>query len=628
MGRVKMGREAGGRKGGLKKLPRVLGYLVRYWQFKVALLLVISATILEVFTPALIGGIIDTVKAVVAGGDPGGITGFGGMINRALTPAFEWVSEKLGLSLNISMLIFLSLALIMISALVGAVRYLQRYILAYVSQRAAFEIRSDLYSSLLEQSFSFYDEQRTGQLMARATSDVDQLERFFGFGLTQLVSSILLFSMVLYTIINMSPQLTLVSMIVLPLIMFTTLRFAGRIGPIWLRIRNQFGDISSAVQENLMGVRVVRGFAMEGYEEEKFMRLCDEYFETNMEGARLRSFYMPLASMLTSMGVALIIWYGGLQVISGALSLGTLIAFYFYLIRLAGPVRMFGFMVATFQRGMAAAERIFEIIDKPSEVAEREGAIELTDVKGHIVFEDVGFSYDGRNMVLKGINLDVKPGMKVAILGATGSGKSSIINLIPRFYDVTEGRITIDGYDVRDVTIRSLRKHIGVVRQDPFIFSTTIRENIALGVENPRFEDIVEAARRAQMHDFISSLPEGYDTRVGERGVTLSGGQKQRIAIARALLKNPKILILDDSTSSVDVWTEYEIQRALKELMENRTTFIITQRISTIRDADYIVVLGRGKIVEEGTYEQLMSKKGIYYRLYKTQVSHEDLEED
>lgn len=618
--------KAGGK--GLGNLPRVLGYLVGYWQFKAALLLIVSAALLEIFTPALIGGIIDTVKAVMAGEDPERITGLGGLINRALTPVFEWTSRHLSLNLNMSMLIVLSLSLILISALIGAVRYLQRYILAYVSQRAAFEIRSDLYSSLLEQSFSFYDEQRTGQLMARATSDVDQLERFFSFGLTQLVSSILLFSLVLYTIITMSPQLTVVSMMVLPLIMFTTLRFARKIGPIWLRIRNQFGDISSAVQENLMGVKVVRGFAMEGYEEERFRKLCDGYFETNMEGTRLRSFYMPLASMLTSMGVALIIWYGGLQVMSGTLSLGTLIAFYFYLMRLAGPVRMFGFMVATFQRGMAAAERIFEIIDKPSSVSDREGAIELKDVEGHIVFEDVGFSYDGRNMVLKGINLDVKPGMKVAILGATGSGKSSIINLIPRFYDVTEGRITIDGYDIRDVTIKSLRRHIGIVRQDPFIFSTTIRENIALGVENPRFEDIVEAAKRAQIHDFISSLPEGYDTRVGERGVTLSGGQKQRIAIARAILKNPKILILDDSTSSVDMWTEYEIQKALKNLMENRTTFIITQRISTIRDADYIVVLDRGKIVEEGTHEQLMLKKGIYYRLYKTQVANEDLEED
>jgi ABC-type multidrug transport system fused ATPase/permease subunit len=617
-----------GRGGGLRNLPRVLGYLVRYWQFKVALLLVVSATLLDIFAPALVGGIIDTVRAVVAGESPEGIAGLGGMINRAFNPAFQWLSNTLSIPLNLSTLIVLCLTLILVSALIGAVRYLQRYILAYVSQRAAFEIRSDLYSALLEQSFSFYDEQRTGQLMARATSDVDQLERFFGFGLTQLVSSILLFSLVLYTIISLNPQLTMVSMAVLPLIMLTTLRFARRMGPIWLRIRNQFGDISSAVQENLMGVRVVRGFAMESYEEEKFTKLSDEYFETNMEGTRLRAFYMPFASMLTSMGVALIIWYGGLQVMSGALTLGGLVAFYFYLMRLAGPVRMFGFMVATFQRGMAAAERIFEIMDRPSSVSDREGAIELKDVKGYIAFENVGFSYDGRNMVLKGINLEVKPGMKVAILGATGSGKSSIINLIPRFYDVTEGRITIDGIDIRDVTLKSLRKHIGIVRQDPFIFSATIRENIALGVENPKLEEIVEVAKRAQIHDFISSLPQGYDTRVGERGVTLSGGQKQRIAIARAILKNPKILILDDSTSSVDMWTEYEIQRALKDLMENRTTFIITQRISTIRDADYIVVLEKGEIAEEGTHEQLMSKRGIYYRLYKTQIAHEDMEED
>jgi ATP-binding cassette subfamily B protein len=330
---------------------------------------------------------------------------------------------------------------------------------------------------------------------------------------------------------------------------------------------------------------------------------------------------MPLARLITSVGVVFIIWYGGNQVIIENLTLGSLIAFYFYIARLSGPIRMIGFITARVQRATAASERIFEIMDTKADVSDKDDAIKLKKIEGHVAFTNVWFSYDRDNMVLKNINLKVKPGKTIAILGATGSGKSSIINLIPRFYDVNEGSITIDGYNIRDVTIKSLRRHVGIVRQDPFLFSSTIIKNIAFGVDNAKLEEVEAVAKSVKIHEFISSLPEGYNTKVGERGVTLSGGQKQRIAIARALLKNPKILILDDSTSSVDTQTEYEIQKALEKLFENRTTFIITQRLSSVRNADYIVILERGKIIEEGTHNQLLVKKGSYYRLYQTQLA-------
>jgi ATP-binding cassette subfamily B protein len=300
---------------------------------------------------------------------------------------------------------------------------------------------------------------------------------------------------------------------------------------------------------------------------------------------------------------------------------GSLVAFYFYLARLMRPVRMIGFMTSMIVRALAAGNRVFDIIDAEVEVHDKEDAAEVSELQGRITLEDVWFSYDGTNMVLKDIDLDVKPGQTVAILGATGSGKSSIINLIPRFYDVSKGSIKLDGTDLRDLKIKSLRGTIGIVRQEPFIFSTTLRENIAYGVQNASLSDIREAAKRAKIDEFIDSLPEGYDTKVGERGVTLSGGQKQRVAIARALLKNPKILIMDDSTSSVDTQTEYEIQQALDELLEDRTTFIITQRLSSIKKADYIIVLEDGEISEEGTHNQLITNDGIYRKLYETQIS-------
>lgn len=605
----------------VRSIKRLLGYITPYWQLKVTIGLIILSTMLETISPSIIGGIIDLVSSVTSSGIIPRGEGLEAFIYDVFTPIAYTVSAAFRVDIAFALLGVLSIAIVLVASLIGALNYLQRYLLAYVSQKGSFEIRNDLYNSLLEQSFSFYDRERTGQLMARVTGDVDEIQRFFGFGLNQVVSSTLLFTLVFASMFSIDVKLTLVSLIFLPLILYTTFRFASKMGAIIAKVRNQFGVLTSGVQENLMGVRVVRGFAREQYEEEKFREECEKYFSINMEGTKKRAFYLPLATFISSLGVIFIIFYGGGQVINRALTIGSLIAFYFYVARLTGPVRMIGFITAMFQRATAAADRIFGVMDAKQDIEDREDALELESIEGRIVFRDVWFSYDGKNMVLKNVNLEAKPGDTIAILGATGSGKSSIINLIPRFYDATRGSITIDGIDIRNIRVKSLRRHIGIVRQDPFIFSKTIKENIAYGIENAQQEDIEAAAKKAQIHDFIASLPKGYDTMVGERGVTLSGGQKQRIAIARALLKNPKILILDDSTSSVDVETEYEIQSALEELFVNRTTFIITQRLSSIRKAGYIVVLDKGEIVEEGTQEELLAKRGIYYTLYQTQIA-------
>jgi len=600
---------------------RLFGYIAPYWELKLVTVIIILTTFISILSPAIIGNIIDSIGYVAAGEPIPEVAGIEALANRILIPFVEIVEKSRGLSYEKSLLIVFSSSLVLIAALEGLLSYIQRYTLEIVSQRAGFEMRDNLYNSLLEQSFSFYDQQRTGQLMARATGDVNMLERFFNMGFRLAFSNLLLLLLVIYSMISISVSLTIVSSLFLPFLLVTTIKFSQRIRPMWQEVREQYGDITSVVQENLSGLRVVRGFNREEYEKEKFSIELVKYFDVNVEMAKLRAIFRPLTSLISGIGLVIIIMYGGTLIIEEALTVGSLVAFYFYLARLLGPVRMLGFMTGMWVRAQAASERVFEIIDAEIDVNDRPDAMDFKSVEGRISFEDVWFSYDGENMVLKDIDLDVDPGQTVAILGATGSGKSSIINLIPRFYDVDRGCIKIDGEDIRNITIKSLRNHIGIVRQDPFIFSITLRENIAYGVENASIEKVREAAQQAKIHEFIESLPEGYDTKVGERGVTLSGGQKQRVAIARALLKNPKILILDDSTSSVDTQTEYEIQQALDELLENRTTFIITQRLSSIKKADYIIVLEDGEIREEGTHEELMKEAGIYRNLYETQIS-------
>ena len=605
----------------LKTFTRLFGYISRYWELKAILILILFTTASTAISPAIVGNIIDLIKAVAEGNPVAPGEGVGKLAYQLFVPFAEWLSAAREMSAGRASLFVFSFALIVLALLEGGFSYLQRYLLTIISQRAGFDMRDDMYNSLLEQSFSFYDQQRTGQLMARATGDINMLGRFFNMAFRMAISNTLILITVLYSMSSLSWELTFIALVTLPFLLYTTSTFGKKVRPMWQEVREQNGVLTSVLQENLSGLRVVRGFSREEYEEEKFGAEVQKFFDINVKMARFRAFFMPLASLISSVGIVIIIWVGGRQVIAGTLTLGTVLAFYFYMSRLMGPVRMLGFMTSMFVRAQAAADRVFEIVDAEIDVHDKEDAVELTSVEGHLVFEDVWFSYDDKNMVLKNIDLDLKPGQTVAILGATGSGKSSIINLIPRFYDVSKGNIKFDDLDIRDITIKNLRSHIGIVRQDPYIFSTTLRENIAYGVELATTRSIEEAAKQAKIHEFIRSLPEGYDTKVGERGVTLSGGQKQRVAIARALLKNPKILILDDSTSSVDTQTEYEIQHALDQLLENRTTFIITQRLSSIKKADYIIVLEDGVIAEEGSHDHLLELDGIYRKLYDTQIT-------
>ena len=523
------------------------------------------------------------------------------------------------------LLMVLSLSIVGITALKGIFSFVQSYLMAYVSQKVIYDLRNAMYSHLQRLSFSFYDTAQTGQLMSRVTSDVDALHRFLGFGVVRLTSSGLIFLGILTVCLYLNWKLALVALSSSPLLISTVLRFGRKVRPVFYTIRQQFAELTAVLQENVTGVRVVKTFARETYETEKFSAKATQLFQKRLEAAKLWAYYFPYMNFLSSLGTTLILWYGGYQVIQGTLTLGELVAFNTYLLMLIMPIQMFGFVVYMLQNAIASGERIFEIMDTQSDVQEAPDAVPLSEIEGHVCFEGVSFQYPGGQVALKDVDLDVRSGQIVALLGATGSGKSTIIHLIPRFYDPTSGRITVDGVDIRKVTLASLRRQIGIVLQETFLFSASIRENIAYGRTDASMTEIKEVARAARIHDFVVGLPEQYETQIGERGITLSGGQRQRVAIARALLMDPRILILDDATSSVDTETEHLIQEALSELMRGRTTFVIAQRMSTVKRADEIVVLKDGEIVERGTHEELMAQGGLYGEIYNTQLRDEPI---
>jgi ABC-type multidrug transport system fused ATPase/permease subunit len=521
-------------------------------------------------------------------------------------------------------LMWLAMAVVVAGALRGLSAFGNSYLTEVVSQKTAYDIRNALYNKLQRLSFAFHDQAQTGELMSRGTADVEAIRMFFGRGLLGLLQIIILFVAISFLLVRLNPFLALVTMGFLAAVGWRAVVVARLLRPIWLRIQQLFAHLGTILEENLTGVRTVRSFAREHEESRKFSAQAELLYEQHMMATRKRAFNISLMVFLVTIPVALILWYGGRQVIAGNLTLGGLTQFVFYLTMMAMPVRRLGFITNIFTRTISAGQRILEILDTESAVKEKPNAIELDGVKAGAAFENVSFRYDSAAPVLNNVSFSVQPGELVALVGSLGSGKSTIAHLIPRFYDVTDGRITIDGIDIRDVTLDSLRRNVGIVQQDTFLFSATIRDNIAYGAVNASMDQIVSAAKAAQLHDFIVSLPDGYETWVGERGVTLSGGQKQRLSIARTLLINPRILIMDDSTSSVDAGTEHLIRLALNELIKGRTTFIITHRLPIIRNADLILVLEDGQVVERGKHDQLMARDGLYRHIYESQLSVAD----
>lgn len=518
--------------------------------------------------------------------------------------------------------------LLVVSLVQGAMDFLRLYLTALVGQKIVFRIRNDLFTHLNRLSFSFFDRARTGDLMSRVTSDTDVLSMFFGrAGIIVLTNALFLLG-VMVVLFSWNWILGLVYAAMLPVMVLAIRIYAKRVRPAMGKMRRTLGQLGSTLQGTLAGIMVAKVFGREGFEEKRFDRSSSRNLKAGIDTTRIQSLWMPFMNVFIGIGTGIILWVGGYGVIRGNISLGTLIAFTTYVGMLLRPVRQTGMMMNVVMRSMAASERIFEVLDTTPEIADAPGALPLPLIKGKVRFKDVSFSYDGENQVLKNVSLQALPGELVAVVGPSGAGKSTLVHLIPRFYDAGEGSITLDGNDIRKATLESLRNNVGIALQSVFLFDTTVRENIAYGSPGVSEREIEKAANTAQIHKFIHSLPMGYGTPVGERGVRLSGGQRQRIALARVLLQDPKVLILDEPTSSVDTATERKLRDAFETARKGRTTFVIAHRLGTVMHADRIVVLKDGEIEELGlpekgktAHEVLMKAGGLYSTLYSLQFT-------
>ena len=515
-------------------------------------------------------------------------------------------------------------AVLVVSTLRGLFAYWQGYLSQSLSVVVAYDLRQRVYDHLQRLSFSYHDESETGQLMSRLTADIEGVRNAIPLGFLRAIVALLTFGGVSAILAIIDWQLALVTMLCVPVLVILASQVARRLRPLWAATQRETGALGTVMQESLAGRRVVMSFVREDFEIGKYETKNREVRDLTLAAMRLSAWNQPLMILALNIVTVLVLWVGGAAVINAKINLGDLVAVTQYVLLLATPVRSFGFMITWLMRSVASGERLFEVLDAEPVIVDKPGAVSLGSATGAVQFEDVSFAYANGPEVLHDITIDAQPGQVIALLGATGSGKSSILQLLPRFYDVTAGRVLVDGRDVRDVQQESLRRTIGFVLQDVFLFNATIRENIAFGLPDADDGQIIAAAKVARLHDFICSLQDGYDTWVGERGVTLSGGQKQRVAIARTILLDPSILVLDDSTSSVDMETEYLIQEALEALMQNRTTFVVASRLRTIKSADQIVVLDQGRIIERGTHETLLAAGGAYRRLYDAQLRDQE----
>lgn len=526
---------------------------------------------------------------------------------------------------EVSYLIKATLVLLGIGVLNAMFTYVQRLLSEWIAAHIGYDLRNRLYDHIQHLSFSYHDHAQTGQLISRTIEDVRAVERFTGSSVIELTQvSLLLVGVTVLLFITNTRLASIALLPMIPLILLTT-DFGRRVSDYFLDVDNALGDLSARLQENVSGAQVVRAFAREHYEIHRFGQANRKLYKARIKAIAEWSKIMPSSQFLVTAGTLLILWFGGQMVLGGSMTIGELVAFNSYLLLLSTPAQQLAWLVNAAGEATAGAQRAFSVLDTPLEIESSTDKPILPALSGQVEFRQVSFQYLGEKATaLQDISMTVKPNQIVALIGTTGSGKTSLVNLIPRFYDVTQGAVLVDGYDVRQVNLVSLRKQIGIVLQTSLLFSTTIRENIAYGFPEASLDEIIAAAKAAQAHEFIQELPDGYDTVVGERGITLSGGQRQRVAIARALLLNPRILILDDSTSSVDTQTELQIQRALVNLMQGRTTFVIAHRVSTVHRADVILVMDDGRIIEKGTHSELLIQGGLYREIYELQLSDQE----
>ena len=572
----------------MKYLIRMRVFLKPYlWQILATLLVLFLLTVLNLMVPRIIRSVIDN-----------------GLARGQTKYLIQSATLLLGLGLGTAVL-----------------NLCNRYLSEWIAARVGYDLRNRMYDHIQYLPFTYHDHAQSGQLISRCIEDVRAIERFAGGSVADLVRFVLLTVGILYIMLTDNQQLAIIALLpMIPLIVMTS-SFGTKIGKLFFDVDNAVGEVSNRLQENVVGVQVVRAFARENYEIRRFDTANKEVFRTWVYVIDEWSKIMPTTGWLTSISIILILWFGGQMVMNGTLTVGEIVAFNAYILMLAEPAQQLTGLVNAGGEAAAGAQRVLEVLDTPPAIQSPDDAVNVKDLRGEVEFRDVGLKYqDEKTASLSGINLRVEPNQIVALIGPTGSGKTSFVNLIPRFYDVTDGCVEVDGVDVREMDLFALRKQIGIVLQTSLLFSDTIKANIAYGRPEASMDEILAAAKAAQAHEFIEGFTNGYDTIVGERGVTLSGGQRQRVAIARALLMNPRILILDDSTSSVDTQTEKLIQAALDTLMEGRTTFVIAHRLSTVRRADIILVMDAGRIVERGTHDDLLARSGLYKEIHDLQL--------
>ena len=614
-------RRRGAGRQGFKDLGHAMTYLGRYRRVAVAAYAALFiSTGAQLMVPRLVSNIIDrvttgTIANMILGLPP-----------QAQAPAAQSQGKTLNqIHLDASgaekAIIAASIAIVIFALSRGLFAFIQGYMAERLSQNLAFDFRNELFAKIQRLSFSYHDRNQTGQLMIRATDDVEKVRLFLGQGLLLSLQALVLLVGTLIILVTTNLKLTLVALPVLPLALAIFMVFGGVSQPLFTELQKRLSALNTILQENLAGIRVVKAFAREREEQKRFDASADSLLRQNLRISAIFAVIFPITFLIANLGQAAVLYAGSYQITGKTLTLGQWQEFSLYLAYVFLPLGQLGFIISLMAQAGASSTRIFEILQAKNEVEDKPDAVEVPKIQGRVVFDNVSFRYfKSGEYVLRDVSFEAQPGQTVALLGATGSGKTTIINLLPRFYDTTEGRVMVDEHDVRDLKLNSLRSHIGIVLQETTLFTGTIRDNIAFGRPDASMGEVIAAAQAAAAHDFIMSFPEGYDTPVGERGTTLSGGQKQRIAIARALLLNPQILILDDSTSSVDVATEYQIQKALDSLMKGRTSFVIAQRISTVLNADLILVLDKGRIAARGNHEELMEQSPIYVEIYNSQL--------